>query len=476
MASITSAGIGSGLDIESLITKLVSVERKPIATLKTATDGLKTQLSAYGKVQSSLSALRDAAAKLTNPDTWGAGLGTSSDASSVSVTPGPGAAAGNVAVSVSRLATAQSVSTSYQPATGPIGQGSITIELGKWNADQTSFDPKAGSSAVTIDISEGGNTLAQIRDKINAAKAGVTASIVTDQGGSRLVMRSTETGASNGFRIGVIDGDGLLDGQGLDALSFDPRTPDASKATQNQAAGNALAKLNGLDIESEANTLKDSIDGLTINLLKPTTADVNLTISADKEAIKKAVTDFATAYSSLAALVKDQTKYDQANKTAGTLQGEGSVLSVQSAMRGVSGGTTTLGGKFSRLADIGLDPVADGSLKVTTTKLDKSMADLDSLKQLFMAVDNGNAENSGIAQRMRKFADQALGIDGSLSTRQKGLQDRINGNALQSTKLEEKATLAETRLRARYTALDVQMGKLNNLSSYVSQQMALLNK
>lgn len=476
MASITSAGIGSGLDIESLITKLVSVERQPIATLKTATDGLKTQLSAYGKVQSSLSALRDAASKLTNPDTWGAGLGTSSDATSVSVTPGPGAAAGNVAVSVSRLATAQSVSTSYQPATGPVGQGSITIELGKWNADQTSFDPKAGSTAVTIDISDGSNTLAQIRDKINAAKAGVTASIVTDQGGSRLVMRSTETGLSNGFRIGVVDGDGLLDGQGLDALSFDPRSPDSSKAVQNQAAGNALAKLNGLDIESETNTLKESIDGLTINLLKPTTADVNLTISADKEAIKKAINDFASAYSSLAALVKDQTKYDQTNKTAGTLQGEGSVLSIQSAMRGVSGGTTTLGGKFSRLADIGLDPVADGSLKVTATKLDKSMADLDSLKQLFMSVDSANADNSGIAQRMRKFADQALGIDGSLSTRQKGLQDRINGNNLQSTKLEEKASLTETRLRARYTALDVQMGKLNNLSSYVSQQMALLNK
>ncbi|MCV2423295.1 flagellar filament capping protein FliD [Paucibacter sp. DJ2R-2] len=476
MAAITSAGIGSGLDIESLITKLVAVERQPISTLKTATDGLKTQLSAYGKVQSSLSALRDAAAKLTNPETWGAGLGTSSDSNSITVTPGSGAAAGNVSVSVSRLATAQSVSTSYQPSTGPIGQGTLTIELGTWNADQTGFDPKAGASAISIDISDGSNSLAQIRDKINAAKAGVQASIVTDQGGSRLVMRSTETGVSNGFRVAVVDGDGLLDGQGLDALSFDPRSPELSKTTQNQAAGNALAKLNGLDIESETNTLKQSIDGLTINLLKTTTSDVTLTIASDKEAIKKAINDFSTAYNSVASLLRDQTKYDQANKTAGTLQGEGSVLSVQSGLRGVSGGSTTLGGKFSRLSDLGLDPSADGTIKVNTAKLETSMADLDSLKQLFMGVDSSNAENNGLAQRMRKFADLALGIDSSLSTRQKGLQDRITGNGLQSSKLEDKATLTETRLRARYTALDVQMGKLNNLSSYVSQQMAMLNR
>jgi flagellar hook-associated protein 2 len=95
---------------------------------------------------------------------------------------------------------------------------------------------------------------------------------------------------------------------------------------------------------------------------------------------------------------------------------------------------------------------------------------------MFMGVDSSNAENNGLAQRMRKFADLALGIDSSLSTRQKGLQDRITGNGLQSSKLEDKATLTETRLRARYTALDVQMGKLNNLSSYVSQQMAMLNR
>lgn len=475
MAAITSAGIGTGRDIETLISQLVAVERQPITQLQKQTDGLKTKLSAVGKVQSSLAALRDAAAKLTNPSTWGANLGTSSDASSVAVAPGAGAAAGNVAVSVSRLASAQSVSTSYQPATGPVGQGTITIELGKWNADQSEFTAKDGASAVTIDITDGSNSLSQIRDKINAAKAGVQASIVTDNGGSRLVMRSTETGESNGFRVAIADGDGLLDGQGLDALSFDPRSPELSKMMQNQAAGNALAKLNGLDIVSESNTLKDSIDGLTITLLKPTTADINLTIAADKEGIKKAVNDFMTAYNGVASQLRDQTKYDQANKVAGTLQGDSTVLGVQYGMRGMAAGSTSLGGKLNRLADIGLDPGLDGTLKLNSAKLETALSDLDSLKQLFMGVDNANPENNGLAQRLRKFADEALGSQGGLTTKQSGLQERINGNSSKAAKLEDKAALAETRLRQRYTALDVQMGKLSNLSSYVSQQMTLLN-
>src|SRR5205085_5917853 len=110
-------------------------------------------------------------------------------------------------VSVSKLAAAQTLvgNATYAATTAVIGQGSLHIELGAWSADQSSFTPKAGATAVDIPIAAGADTLQAVRDSINAANAGVTASILTDATGSRLVLHSTQTGAENGFRIGVTD-------------------------------------------------------------------------------------------------------------------------------------------------------------------------------------------------------------------------------------------------------------------------------
>ena len=449
MASITQLGIGSGANYESLVTGLINAERTPINQLQKRTEGLQTKISAYGKLQSALSALRDAAAKLTNPDSWAASVASSTDAASVQVTAGTTSnTAGTTTVSVSKLATSQSVSSKPLPvAPGTVGTGSITIELGKWNADQSSFAPKSGATAVTINIAPG----------------------------ARLVMRSTETGESNGFRVSVNDADGgNADDQGLSALAFDPSAGLASM-TQSQAAGNAQATLNGLPIVSESNQLKDAIDGLNITLLKPTTADVTLTLAQDKETLKKTVNEFASAYNSLMSTVRDQTKYDASTKTAGTLQGDSTVVGVQSELRSMMSGATTLGGSLgSRLADIGLDPSSDGTLKINATKLDKALGNLSDLKNFFMGLDSGNADNNGFAQRVRSFADSALSFDGRLSSRTQGLRDNVTRNGKQQDAMEQRLAEREKRLRAQYTALDKTMGKMNNLSTYVSQQMKLL--
>ena len=478
MATITSAGIGSGLDIESLISKLVAAERTPINQLATQTSKLQTQLSSFGKVQSALASLRDAAAKLTRPDTWGGSVAASSDASSVTVsaTTSTGTAS-SVAVQVSRLATAQSLASKVLPASpAAVGQGSITIELGAWNADQSAFTAKGGVTAITVDIGNGEDQLSQIRDKINAARAGVVASIVTDSSGPRLVMRSSETGEANGFRVNVNDADGNSgDDSGLSALAFDP-TAGLNSMTQKLAGGNALAKLNGLDISSATNTLTGVVDGLNITLLKTTTNDVNLSIGPDKDGIKKAVTDFAAAYNAASQLLRDQTKYDSSNKTAGSLQGDSTAISLQSQLRGLVGASSSLGGSLTRLSDMGLEPGTDGLIKTTDTKLSAALGNLDSLKQLFMGMDTGNPDNNGIAQKIRSFGDLALGTDGRLTSRQAGLQTRISGNGKRGEELEARSALTEARLRARYTALDTQMAKLTGLSNYVTQQFSTSNR
>jgi len=483
MASVTSLGIGTnGLDLEGLVTKLVAAQRTPLDQLQTRTDGLKTQLSAYGKLQSVLSSMRDAAAKLTNPDTWSASIASSTDAASVAVAASTSGGAGNYTVSVSKIASAQTLASKAMATTGSVGAGSLTIELGSWNADQSGFTAKTGASAITIDIAPGEDSLTQIRDKINAAKAGVTASIVTDATGSRLVMRSTDTGESNGFRVSVSDADGgNSDDQGLSALAFDPSS-GVSSMTQKLAAGNAAAVINGIEISSETNALKDSIDGLSITLLKPTTSDVTLTVSQDKDSLKKAVTDFATAYNSVITLIRDQTKVVPREKgsteasQSGPLVGDSTAIGLLGQLRGLASGTTTLGGSLTRLADIGLDPGTDGTLKINASKLDKALAKPDELKQMFMGLDAGNAANNGLAQRLRSFASDALGSEGRVSNKQAGLQSRITSNGKQSAALEDRLASVEKRLRAQYSALDTSMGKLNSLSTYVSQQMALLSK
>lgn len=473
MASISSAGIGSGLDVNSIVTQLMSIERTPIRQLQTQATTLQTKLSAYGKVQGAVAAMRDAAAKLTTAGTYSGTTASSSDSTSVGVSASTGAAAGVIGISVSKLATSQSVASSAQPTSAStIGQGSLTIELGSWNADQSAFSPKSGATAVTINIGAGEDSLAQIRDKINGANAGISASIVTDASGARLVMRSTATGESNGFRVSAAQSSGS---PGLATLAFDP-SAGASAMTQTQAAGNANVMIDGLAIVSESNTLDSAVTGLTISLNKTTTSAVNLNVASDTTSIKKAVTDFATAYNSLSALLRDQTKYDSATKTAGTLQGDSATVSLQSQLRNILMGSTSLGGSLSRMADLGLDPGSNGLITVNNSKLDVAVGKLVDLKNFFMATDIAAPTNSGLAAQLRSFGDLVLGTEGSITTRQTSLQSRITDNSDRQSSMETRVALTEKRLRARYTALDTQMASLTSLSSYVSQQIAAMNK
>ena len=478
--SITSLGIGTnGLDLESLLSKQVAAESQPLTDLQTRTQALQTKVSAYGQIQSTMSSLQTSLQALTNPSTWGATTASSSDSASVAVAAGDGATAGNVSVSVSQLAASQTIaSTAVSDATAAVGTGSLTIQLGQWSADNSSFT--AGTAAaVTINIAAGSNSLTNIRDQINAAGAGVTASIVTDSSGSRLVMRSNTTGVSSGFKVTASDGDGnSTDASGLSALAYDPSSGVNTSALK-QGAANAKAIVNGLDIESESNTLTTVVDGLTITLNKPTTG-VSLTVSQDSASIKSAITGFVSAYNAMASLFATDLKYvpnsdGKSAGTAGPLQGDSIVTGIQYMMRSIAGGSTSLGGAFSRLADLGLDPQKDGTLKVDDAKLNAAMANPTDLKSFFMGVDKTTPGNSGMAQQLLTFATGALSFDGQIATGTSGLNTRISQNNDQATELQAHIDLFSSRLRDRYNALDTQMSSLNSMASYVNQQMTILN-
>ncbi len=481
MATISSIGIGSGLDIENVIKQLVAAERAPVTKLQTEASSLQTKLSTYGKLQSSMSAMRDAASVLSRASTWNATVGSSSDAGTVAVTTSASTLPGSYSIEVQRLASVQSNATGvYASADSLVGEGTLRIELGTWGPPgggaQSSFTPKAGAAAVDITVGPPAESLEQLRDKINASNSGVVASVLTDASGARLVLRSAATGEANGFRIGVTDSDGgNVDGVGLSALAFDPSAGILTMA-QALAAANSAASLNGLAISSDSNTLSNVLDGMTLTLGKPSAGPVLVEARSDSTSIRKALDSFVTAYNELNKLVAEQTKYDAASKIAGTLQGDSTAVSIPSQMRSLLAGSSGASAMFTRLAEVGFDVQTDGSIKLEETKLANGMANLGEMTKLFSNSDVTTPANNGIATQLRVMADRVLGVEGSINTRSEGLRKRIDLNKGRQELLEDRIAMMEKRLRAQYTALDRQMASLNGLSNYVTQQLSALNK
>jgi flagellar hook-associated protein 2 len=462
------------LDVNSIVTQLVAIERQPIVQLQTQATSLQTKLSAFGKLQSDLSALRDAASALTSPSTWNQTSGTSSDTASVNVTTDTTNLPGTYSVQVTQLAQSQSnISKTYSAATDLVGEGTIHIELGTWGAGN-SFTAKPGATAIDISVGPPAKSLAEVRDMVNAANAGITATVLSDASGSRLVFRSSATGAVNGFKITVTDADSNnVDTSGLSALAYDPSVGVVTMA-QALAAANASALINGAPVSSTSNTLTNVVDGMTLQLQQVTTAPVQVTTAADQDAIRKKVEAFVTAYNDLNNELATQTKYDPASKTAGTLQGDSTAVSLRTSLRNTLRGNSAASTTFTRLADIGFDVQQDGSIKLDSKKLANALANLGEMKKLFSNTDVAVPANNGFATLFRTQADQAMGVAGSIASRSDGLRDSISRNEKRQAELEARVALTEARLRKQYTTLDAQMGQLQSLSTYVTQQMAVL--
>ncbi|MDE2401581.1 MAG: flagellar filament capping protein FliD [Burkholderiales bacterium] len=462
-ASLSSLGIGSGLDANSIVTQLVALQRQPIANLKTQVSAIQTKVSAYGQIQSAVASLQTAAQKLTNPATWSATTAASSDSTSVSASTSDGAVPGAYSVNVLSLAAPQSVvsKTTLASSTSLVGAGTLHIELGAWSG--SAFTGKSGATPVDITISAT-DTLDDVRSKINSSNSGVTASIITDASGARLVMQSSTTGASNGFRT-----------TGLSALAYDPGTATTG-TTLTQAAGDASATVNGVAVTSATNTLSNVLSGISLTLNKVTTSPVAVTVAQDNTSITKAITDFATAYSSMSNLLLADTKYDAGSKTAGPLQGDSTAVGLQSQFRSLVGSTSNASSMYGTLSSIGLEIQASGALTVNTAKLTAALGNLGEVKKLFANSDSVDPSKNGLAVRFNTVASNMLAFDGAITTRTSGLNTSIQNNQKQQDVLDSRAVLYEKLLRAQYSALDKQMAALTSQGNYVTQQINAFNK
>ncbi|MGC4394873.1 flagellar filament capping protein FliD [Hydrogenophaga sp. T2] len=459
--AISSPGIGTGLDVQSIVSQLVAIERKPLETLQTQATSLKTQLSTYGTIKSQFAALGDAAAKLSTTSGWGLFTASSSDNTSISVTAGTGATGGSFTMEVQQLARAQSTASTPVTTGSTVGTGTLSIEIGSWSG--TAFTSN-GKAAVPVSVSAT-DTLSSIATKINQAGAGVTATVLRDANGERLLMRSSETGETQAFRVQA-SGDA-----GVQALGYDPG--GTGGATLTQAAQNALAKVNGVDIVSASNKLSDTLTGLNITLNQTTLAPVEIRVTPDTEALKKQMQAFVDAYNTLNDTLSNAVKYDDATKTAGPLQGDSTTVGLQNAlramMRSVSGTTP-----FSRLLDVGISTQqTGGKLTLDTKKFDEVMAkDLQGVQRLFTAT-NTDATLRGFGLKVKAFTDGMLATDGKITSRTEAIQKQQTRNTQEQDRINERADRAQTRLLAQFSALDTTVAQYNTLGSFVSQQLSL---
>jgi flagellar hook-associated protein 2 len=462
MATITSLGIGTGTDLNSIVTQLVAVERAPLRQLQSRATRLNTEVSAFGKVASMFSALQDASNKLNGVGLWNQSSATSSSDAAVGVVGGATAAAGSYSVSVQALASSQTLasSTTYASSSTLVGSGSMSIQLGSWNTGNTAFTAKSGAAALSVTLTAT-DTITTLRDKINAAGAGVTASLVTDATGVRLALRSTASGVENGFEINATGG--------VASLAYNAGS-GAGGLQLKQAASDAKATVNGIDITSSSNELSGTVEGLTLKLRQVTTAPVDVAVNNDREAITKAVTEFAKAYSDLSAYIIEQTKYDAGTRQGGVLQGDSAVNSLQSRLRSIINTPSGASAQFGRLSDVGLELQRDGTLKVNSAKLSSAMQNLPEIKKAFNNTDSVVTGNEGFSRQFAKLASTMLSIDGAVTTHTEGLRKLIAKNGEDQTKLNERVDRFQARLTAQYSAMDVAQSRFTALGNYVNQQ------
>ena len=458
--SLSSTGIGSQLPVEEIVSKLVALEKKPLASLTQVASSMQTQLSVFSQVKSLMSTLSDTAAKLAKNSAWDGMLATSSNSAAVTVNASGASSATSFSIGVEQLARGQSMASG--PMTAPPNlSGTLSIELGKWsggNFNPNSLDPIAIKN---VDIAAE-DSLTDIAKKINDKGAGVTATVLRDASGERLLMRSSTTGEESGFRI-TSTGD-----TGLSALS--------TGMTVSQYAQNAKATVNGIAVVSKSNTFADTIPGMSFTALQvttPTTA-VEIGVNADTEGMKKNIQDFANAYNALNDLLATSTKYDAASKKAGALQGDSTSVGLQNAMRSLIATTTEGTGAFKRLADIGIDIKTGGKLEVSATKLDSALKDPAALKAMF-ANTGGSAAEDGLAVKVKAMTSKMLGFEGLISNKSDAINASLKRNSSDQDRVNARAAMFETRLRAQYMALDVKMGSLTGLSAYIGQQVSQWN-
>jgi len=450
MPAITSTGLGSGLDIEGLVSKLVASEGRP-ASLRLATKeaNLQADLSALGSLKGALSAFQTSVQGLKDLSSFQAHTATSSNTDLFTVSADSSAVAGSFSIKVDQLAqSAKMRSGDFTSDTAVPGAGTLAIGLG------------ASSFNITV---ASDTTLAGVRDAINQASdnPGIKATIIKVDSGSQLVLTSDKVGAANAISIVATDTD-ALDGNDLTRLA-------TASLTSIQTASDAIIYVDGQKVTKDSNSFSDVISGVTISLKKADPLKTEtLSINLDKDSVKSKVNDFIKAYNSLAGTMSSLSSYNAETRQAARLFGDSTLRGVQNQIRQVLANPVQGVAGVSTLAEIGIKTNKSGVLELDSTKLDSVIAsNFEAVSQLF-------ASGNGLATRFDDVLKNYLSSDGALSSRVDGVNKQIGGITDQRDKLNIRLAAIEARYRKQFTAMDTLLGQLQGTGSFLTQQLSNL--
>ncbi|MEO8223645.1 MAG: flagellar filament capping protein FliD [Gammaproteobacteria bacterium] len=449
MPTLTSSGLGSGLDIKSIVDQLVAAERAPQANRLTKREGsANTELSALGQFKSALSTFKDSLAKLQDLKTFQGRTVSVGDDTVFTASATATSLPGNYSVEVISLAAAQRLrSIGFGDATSPVGTGTLAITVN-------------GQTANVL-IAADASSLTDIRDAINAApdNPGVRATIVKASDGAHLVISASETGAANAITIAASGGDG-----GLAAFTYTAGAP-FNPLLELQAAADANVVVDGFPVTSPSNAIKDAIDGVTVNLVsaKPGTI-LDLAVGYDPAGATSSVQGFVAAYNKLIDTVTALTKYNKDSGDAAPLLGDATVRGIRDQVRRTISSVAG-SGVFSSLASIGVTTQADGKLAADPTKLSAAIS------ENFNAVGALFAGTDGLATRLSNIAEKSLATGSSIVTRETSLKTTLKAITGQRDTLDQRIEKVRTRLLAQYNAMDRLLAQLKTTSNFLAQKL-----
>jgi flagellar hook-associated protein 2 len=448
MASITAAGIGSGLDVNSIISQLMALERRPLDQLDSRKSQLNAQISAFGTLKSALSTFASAMSALRDVTKFQPYAATSGDEAALGVSLGSGAAPGSFAVDITRLASSHKLASGPYSSGATLGEGSLNVTV--------------GSESFSVAIDSSNNTLAGIRDAINTASGNskVSAGIVNTSDGARLVLTSRQSGAAGTIQVVVTgDSDGNDgDAAGLSALTF--VAGGTQNLTQVTAGQDASFTIDGFAVTSPSNDVATAVDGVTFSLKAIGTSTV--TINRDDAAIATAAQDFAKAYNDLKDAIGKLRK--------GDLASDASLRSVESALTNVLQTAAGVGGSFSYLSEVGVALDRFGKMQVDGTRLTAALGNNPSaVISLF------THSSEGFPARLKAVAEALTRSDGLIAGREEGLNSRIRSMEGQRAQIERRLEMTEARLRAQFSALDSLVAQMQSTSAFLTQRLAALS-
>ena len=441
MATISAAGIGSGLDIESIITSLMEVEQIPLQSLQVKAGDLLTQVSAYGTLRSHLATFQDAVNKLSATEDFNFYNATSGDPDAYTVTADNTAAPGSYAVSVDNLAMAHKLGSTASIANSGTAIGNV--------GDQMTIT--VGSESFTVDM--GGQSLSVVQNLINEAtdNVGVTAGIVQESDTSvHLVLTSQNTGTANAISVAFTD-------------SGDNPIADPLGMSQIQAAEDAQITIdNTYIITRSSNSISDAVSGVTFELLAETASTTSMSIARDGDAITSAVSGLVDAYNTLMSSIGELRN--------GELNGDGTLRLIESQVRNMVGGVMGVEGDYKYASQVGITFEKEGTLSFDSAELTTALeTDREAVVDFFSNADDG------LAVKLDSLIESMLQTSGLIDAKEDGLNARVDATNDQIDRMEYRLILTERRYRAQYTALDTLMGQLQSTSAWLTGQLSTLN-